>query len=50
MRNENLSGSLDEGTNWDGMGYIPDGIGSSIFLVLMCEGKIRMERMVGARP
>lgn len=49
MRKERLSGSLDKGTNWDGMGYVPGGIGSSIFLRFMCEGKIRMERVVGAR-
>ena len=47
MRNESLSGSVDEGTNWDGMGYVPGGIGSPIILVLMCEGKIRWKEWLG---
>lgn len=49
MRNESLLGSIDEVTNWDDVGYVPGGTGSSIFLGLMCEGKIRMERVVGTR-
>ena len=50
IRKENLSDSMHEGTNWDGMCYVPERIGSSTFLGLMCEMKIRMERVVGARP